>query len=98
MVSGIRADQRRTVESRIAETRYTPHEVGAARAGRPSVRTSLRSGEVDEGVDGVGVLEGYGDGVAHIQTCCSVDDHAFDRRVKDADEGALGVGAGEFGT
>jgi hypothetical protein len=49
-------------------------------------------------VDGVGVLEGYGDGVAHIQTCCSVDDHAFDRRVKDADEGALGVGAGEFGT
>ena len=53
------------------------------------------AGEVDEGVDGVGVGESNADGVAHVEAFGAVDDFAFDGWVEDADKGAFVVGAGD---
>ena len=53
------------------------------------------AGEVDEGVDGVGVGEGDLGGVAYVEAFGALDDFAFHGWVEDADEGAFGVGAGD---
>lgn len=52
-------------------------------------------GEVDEGVDGVGVGEGDGGGVAYVEALGALDDFAFDGWFEDADVGAFVAGSGD---
>ena len=56
---------------------------------RSDIPNVLCAGKVDEGMFRVCVDECYVDAVTYVETVCTVNDLALNRRIEDANEGAL---------